>query len=116
MHPDLQTQDTSDLTGHLQTQAPTVMYNSSNVSKPCPRKYENAPEPFRLSSPHQASSTSRDTADPKTYTTATDQHGKENQDGLLNTTESFPLSPSENIDQTAKNEDILASWDDDDDV
>ncbi|KAH0873757.1 hypothetical protein HID58_071119, partial [Brassica napus] len=39
------------------------------------------------------SSTSRDTADPKTYTTATDQHGKENQAGLLNTTESFPLSP-----------------------
>ncbi|KAL0662639.1 hypothetical protein Bca4012_099476 [Brassica carinata] len=62
------------------------------------------------------SSTSRDTADPKTYTTATDQHGKENQAGLLNTTESFPLSPSENIDQTAKNKDILASWDDDDDV
>ncbi|CAN7084952.1 unnamed protein product [Brassica oleracea var. botrytis] len=58
----------------------------------------------------------RDTADPKTYTTATDQHGKENQAGLLNTTESFPLSPSENIDQTAKNKDILASWDDDDDV
>ncbi|CAF2095172.1 unnamed protein product, partial [Brassica napus] len=102
------------------------------------RKYENAPEPFRLSSPHQtslvriefeyeflmglsllplsSSSTSRDTADPKTYTTATDQHGKENLAGLLNTTESFPLSPSENIDQTAKNEDILTSWDDDDDV
>ncbi|CAN7103850.1 unnamed protein product [Brassica rapa subsp. narinosa] len=79
-------------------------------------KYENAPEPFRLSSPHQTSSTSRDTADPKTYTTATDQHGKENLAGLLNTTESFPLSPSENIDQTAKNEDILTSWDDDDDV
>ncbi|CAF2058399.1 unnamed protein product, partial [Brassica napus] len=58
------------------------------------RKYENAPGPFRLSSPHQTSSTSRDTADPKTYTTATDQHGKENQPGLLNTTESFPLSPS----------------------
>ncbi|CAN6857382.1 unnamed protein product [Brassica oleracea] len=58
----------------------------------------------------------RDTADPKTYTTATDQHGKENQTGLLNTTESFPLSPSEKIDQTAKNKDILASWDDDDDV
>ncbi|CAN6934507.1 unnamed protein product, partial [Brassica oleracea] len=82
----------------------------------CFRKYENAPGPFRLSSPHQTSSTSRDTADPKTYTTATDQHGKENQAGLLNTTESFPLSPSENIDQTAKNKDILASWDDDDDV
>ncbi|KAG2269308.1 hypothetical protein Bca52824_063863 [Brassica carinata] len=65
---------------------------------------------------HVISSTSRDTADPKTYTTATDQHGKENQAGLLNTTESFPLSPSENIDQTAKNKDILASWDDDDDV
>ncbi|CAF1861721.1 unnamed protein product, partial [Brassica oleracea var. botrytis] len=77
------------------------------------RKYENAPGPFRLSSPHQTSSTSRDTADPKTYTTATDQHGKENQAGLLNTTESFPLFPS---DQTAKNKDILASWDDDDDV
>ncbi|KAG5396251.1 hypothetical protein IGI04_018065 [Brassica rapa subsp. trilocularis] len=129
-------------------------------------KYENAPEPFRLSSPHQTcntkdqfviygmvplidvgylhlvmdltggmscmlisiaqgsakgmigqsilsgteknvvtvfsapnycyrSSTSRDTADPKTYTTATDQHGKENLAGLLNTTESFPLSPSD---------------------
>ncbi|KAF8045234.1 hypothetical protein N665_5377s0001 [Sinapis alba] len=37
MHPHLQTQDTSDLTGHLQTQAPMMMYNSSNVSKPCPR-------------------------------------------------------------------------------
>ncbi|KAH0910503.1 hypothetical protein HID58_033824, partial [Brassica napus] len=36
----------------------------------------------------------RDTADPKTYTTATDQHGKENQAGLLNKTESFSLSPS----------------------
>ncbi|WZY70577.1 transcription factor bHLH47 isoform X1 [Brassica napus] len=49
MHPDLQTQDTSDLTGHLQTQAPTVMYNSSNVSKPCPR-YANAADswPSRL--------------------------------------------------------------------
>ncbi|KAL0689517.1 hypothetical protein Bca4012_089195 [Brassica carinata] len=49
MHPDLQTQDTSDLTGHLQTQAPTVMYNSSSVSKPCPR-YASAADswPSRL--------------------------------------------------------------------
>ncbi|ESQ45809.1 hypothetical protein EUTSA_v10010670mg [Eutrema salsugineum] len=34
--PDLQTQDTSDMTGRVQTQAP-MMYSSSNVSKPCPR-------------------------------------------------------------------------------
>ncbi|KAF3587449.1 hypothetical protein F2Q69_00027668 [Brassica cretica] len=79
-----------------------VMYAHLNCSRLCQR--------------HDCSSTSRDTAYPKTYTTATDQHGKENQAGLLNTTESFPLSPFENIDQTAKNKDILASWDDDDDV
>ncbi|KAL0729733.1 hypothetical protein Bca4012_025826 [Brassica carinata] len=49
VHPDLKTEGTSDLTGHLQTQAPMMMYNSSNVSKPCPR-YASAADswPSRL--------------------------------------------------------------------
>ncbi|KAL1218116.1 Transcription factor bHLH47 [Cardamine amara subsp. amara] len=36
IQPDLQTQDISNMTGSMQTQAPLI-YNSSNVSKPCPR-------------------------------------------------------------------------------
>ncbi|KAJ0240338.1 Transcription factor bHLH47 [Hirschfeldia incana] len=49
VHTDLQTKDTSDMTGQLQTQAPMMMYNSSNVSKPCPR-YASAADswPSRL--------------------------------------------------------------------
>ncbi|CAH8267793.1 unnamed protein product [Arabidopsis lyrata] len=37
IQPDLQTQDISEMTGRLQTQAQPLMYNTSNVSKPCPR-------------------------------------------------------------------------------
>ncbi|CAH2065011.1 unnamed protein product, partial [Thlaspi arvense] len=49
MLPDLHTHDPSDLTGRVQTQAPMMMYNSSNVSKPCPR-YASAADswPSRL--------------------------------------------------------------------
>ncbi|EOA24658.1 hypothetical protein CARUB_v10017931mg [Capsella rubella] len=36
IQPDPQTQDISEMTGHVQTQT-SLMYNTSNVSKPCPR-------------------------------------------------------------------------------
>ncbi|XP_010503369.1 PREDICTED: transcription factor bHLH47 [Camelina sativa] len=37
IQPDHQTQDISDMTGHVQTQTPLIYNNTSNVSKPCPR-------------------------------------------------------------------------------